>query len=415
MNRSYVLLAACITTTAWAWAGEADLPLVASSEAGDVLLPQGHRVALYLDCGAGPDSVAAAGLSLTQRSGQVYTFPGVSGPEGTVAYDPDRVVFEVSGLKPDGEYVLGFTWWDADDGGRVQSVQFGPGAEGDWQTVLPPVRAAAFSADKSVPARVLLPLTSPFTREGVLRVAFVKHAGPNAVVNEIRLVERKAHEPAKRVLIVTGDDYAGHDWRATAPALANALREVKGLEVSVTECPAVFGSPLLAHYDAAVIHFKNYDERLPLGPECEQGLRDYVASGRGLAICHFGCGAFQKWAGFREVAGLAYNPALRPHDPHAVFTVNMTGESHPVTLGMASFDVKDELYTCLDGDAPIRVLCEATSVVDKKAYPMAFTVENTGGRVFHCVLGHDASVYESPGARTLYQRGTAWAAGVIEH
>ena len=283
MKRSCVGLVLFLVLTLWTCASDiAALDLV-SPPPGDILLPRDHRVVLYLDCGAGEDSVAAESLSITQRTGQAYVFPNVAGPEGTAVYDADRVVFEVAGLKPDSEYVLGFNWWDADDSGRVQSVEFASGAGGDWQTVLPPVRVAAFSADKSVPARVTLPLTKPFIREGVLSVAFVKNAGPNAVVNELWLLERSVSDPVKRVLIVTGDDYPGHDWRSTAPALAKALREVKGLEVSYTECPAMFGSPLLSHYDAAVVHFKNYDERLPLGPECEKGLKDYVASGHGLA------------------------------------------------------------------------------------------------------------------------------------
>ena len=92
----------------------------------------------------------------------------------------------------------------------------------------------------------------------------------------------------------------------------------------------------------------------------------------------------------------------------------MTQESHPVTTGMIPFEVTDELYTCLDGDAPVRVLCEAQSAVDQHAYPMAFVTEATGGRVFHCLLGHDARVYETSGARALYQRGIAWAAGLVE-
>jgi len=92
--------------------------------------------------------------------------------------------------------------------------------------------------------------------------------------------------------------------------------------------------------------------------------------------------------------------------------VRITEKSHPVTKEMASFEVTDELYTCLDGNAPVHLLCEADSVVDKRAYPMAFVVENTAGRVFHCLLGHDAGVYKTAGARALYQQGIAWAAGL---
>lgn len=408
--RGIALIIVNISLSAGAY-GNAD---AAALSPGDIMLPQGYRMALHLNCGGSERAVTAGDLSMTCLNGTEYVFPGIKGTLGSVFYDPERVTFQLDGLRPDGDYVLGFTWWDADNGGRVQSVQLAAGASGPWQTVLPPVRAAAFHADKPTWARVLLPLTAPYDQGGSLRVAFVKEIGPNAVVNELWLLEREASATVKRVLIVTGDDYTGHDWRATAPALAWALREVKGLEVSITECPAIYGSPLLAHYDATVIHFKNYDDRLPLGPECREGIRAHVASGKGLALCHFSCGAFQDWDGFEAIAGRVYNPDLRPHDPYGAFTVRMTEESHPTTTGMAPFEVTDELYTCLNGDAPIRVLWEAQSVVDQRAYPMAFTVENTGGRVFHCLLGHNAAVYEAPGPRALYQRGIAWAAGLQE-
>lgn len=414
MYRQIVFGAACLLLSALIGAtGETILETTALSP-DDVTLPQGYRMALHLDCGGSERAVTAGDLSMICLNGTGYVFPGIQGALGSVFYDPERVLFQLDGLRPDGDYVLGFTWWDADDSGRVQSVQLAAGATGPWQTVLPPVRAAAFHADKPTWGRVLLPLTAPYDQGGSLRVAFDKETGPNVVVNELWLLEREVSSAVKRVLIVTGDDYAGHDWRATAPALARALREVEGLEVSITECPAIYGSPLLSHYDASVIHFKNYDDRLPLGPECREGIRAHVASGKGLALCHFGCGAFQDWDGFEAIAGRVYNPELRPHDPYGAFTVRMTEESHPVTKDMAPFEVTDELYTCLDGGAPIRVLCEAQSVVDQRAYPMAFTVENTGGRVFHCLLGHNAAVYEASGPRALYQRGIAWAAGLQE-
>ena len=41
--------------------------------------------------------------------------------------------------------------------------------------------------------------------------------------------------PPKRVLIVTGEDYKGHDWRATAPVLAAAIAEDPRLAVETVE------------------------------------------------------------------------------------------------------------------------------------------------------------------------------------
>lgn len=377
------------------------------------LLPDGYRMVAWLNCGEQTCTDEERKPRIQLLNGAAYAFPGVAGPLGSAAFDADRVVYEISGLSPERDYVLGFSWWDEDAHGRVQSAAFSLDADEEtWDTVLPPVRASAFNADKSTWARAHLPFAAPYDRAESLRVAFVSEDGPNAVVNELWLLEREAGPTPRRVLIVTGDDYAGHDWRATAPALAEILREEKQLEVSITESPAIFASPLMIHYDAAVLHFKNYADRLPLGPAIQEGLKRYVESGRGLLLTHFACGAFEEWDGFVDIAGRIWNPALPAHDPHGRFTVRVTDETHPITEGMRDFETIDELYTCLDGDAPITVLCDAVSVVDGRKYPMAFIVENTGGRVFHCVLGHDVVAYQEEGVRYLFQRAIAWALGM---
>lgn len=377
----------------------------------DPLFPDGYQVAAYLNCGEQKCMPENSAPVISLVTGQPFTFPDVPDAAGTAAFDPEKVVYEINGLNPESAYVLGFTWWDADDSGRMQSVAFSKD-NAAWEAVLPSARPAAYNKDKSTWARVLLPLAAPYNATETLRVAFVNEGGPNAVVNELFLLERTAPAKEKRVLIVTGDDYVGHVWRETAPVLAAVLREDDRLEVSINECPAIYGSPLINHYDTTVFHFKNYEERLPLSEACLAGLAAYVASGKGLVIAHFGCGAFQDHPEFAAVAGRIWNPAFRAHDPRGAFNVHIKNPDHPITQGLEAFETTDELYTCLDGNTPITVLCDAVSVVDNKTYPMAFIVEETGGRVFHSVLGHDPVAFESAGVRDLYRRATAWAAGL---
>lgn len=374
-------------------------------------LPTGYEMAAYVDCGSQEDSGAQTEGRIALIAGASHSFPGIEGPLADAAFDATAVQYEITGLEAGTEYVFGFTWWDADNGGRVQSVKYGTGEPLEWTCVLPPVPAVAFDKDKPAWAHVLLPVTAEFRTHGRLVVAFVKEAGPNAVVNQVWLLKETAPAPRKRVLIVTGDDYPGHVWRETAPEFARILREDPRLEVSVTECPAIYGSPLITHYDATLLHFKNYAERLPLGAAIGEGLERYAASGRGVVIAHFGCGAFQEWDGFVDVAGRVWNPKLRGHDPYGTFTVRIENNNHPVTQGMAPFDVTDELYTCLDGNPDIQVLCAATSVVDHKDYPMAFIVP-AFPKVFHCLLGHGTASLQSEGMRALYRSATAWAAGL---
>jgi type 1 glutamine amidotransferase len=161
-----------------------------------------------------------------------------------------------------------------------------------------------------------------------------------------------------------------------------------------------------------VLHFKNYHTRMPTDPAQCAGLEEYVRAGGGLVVAHFGCGAFQEWSGYVKLAGRVWNPSLRGHDPYGPFTVHIVDEDHPITRGMADFETTDELYTCLDGDTQIHTLCNATSTVDQRAYPMTFTLQAGRGRIVHCPLGHDVNALRTAGTRALYRRAAAWVSGL---
>ena len=79
---------------------------------------------------------------------------------------------------------------------------------------------------------------------------------------------------------------------------------------------------------------------------------------------------------------------------------------------MKDFDTDDELYTCLEGNAPIKVIATAKSKVDKQIHPMAFLHQFGKGRVFSCTLGHDVRALQFQAVSELYRRGCAWSAGL---
>jgi type 1 glutamine amidotransferase len=219
-------------------------------------------------------------------------------------------------------------------------------------------------------------------------------------------------DASKRVLIVTGEDYQGHLWQKTTPVLKAELAKAPRLAIEVTEDLTFLRSPRLHEFDAVVMHFKNYDPNVP-GPEGYRNLAKFVEQGGGLVLVHFACGAFQELKeDFVKLAGRAWNPDLRGHDPHGTFRVEIVDPSHPITRGLEVFETTDELYTCLDGDTPITVLAEAASKVDQKRYPMAFVLQYGKGRVFHSPLGHDAAALGVPAVGELFRRGTAWVAGL---
>jgi len=218
-----------------------------------------------------------------------------------------------------------------------------------------------------------------------------------------------------RVLIVTGIDYPGHLWRQTAPVLADALRKDSRLTVFTMEDPWFLDSEAIEKYDVLVLHFQNWQQPGP-GEKARENLRRFVESGKGLLLLHYACGAwYGEWPEFANIAGRVWagpGPNVRQHDPFGPFRVEVVKPENPITRGLADFETKDELYTCLVGDHPIEVLSQAKSKIDGKYYPMAFVSNYGKGRTFHCTLGHDAQALSVPAVQVLFQRGCAWAAGL---
>lgn len=215
----------------------------------------------------------------------------------------------------------------------------------------------------------------------------------------------------RRIVLVTGIDHPAHHWQQTAPALAKVLRADPRLDVTVVEDPNFLATSGLRQYDGVVIHFMDWEVPDP-GPQARAGLQRFVRAGKGLMIVHFGCGAFEDWDGFVQMAGRVWDPNMRPHDPHGAFTVEITDREHPITKGMEAFETTDELYTCLAGETPVHLLATARSKVDQLDYPMAFVLDYGKGRVFHCALGHDVVAIENTGAAELFRRGCAWSTGL---
>jgi type 1 glutamine amidotransferase/HEAT repeat protein len=387
-------------------------------------LAAGTRLVAYLDCGPEKEAKSADGVQLRVVRGKSWQW--ADEPAATVAFEANAVVVEVGGLDTKKKYQLGFMWWDHDGNGRTQSVWIG-GQKVLEKTALPHNQGPA-TLSVAIPA------------SGKATIEFRKEAQSNAVVSEVWLVEGgaplatatatftvvaapvattpvvKANAgAAKKVLIVTGLEYPGHKWRETAPVLVEAIGADKRLEVSVVEEPKFMASPELKKYDVIVLNYQNHNVAAPEGALAN--LKSAVEGGTGLVLFHFACGAFIDWPtktvakDFFTIAGRAWNPKLRGHDPYGAFKVSITDAQHPITKGLSDFETTDELYTCLDGDVPVQVLAKATSKVDKKDYPMAFVLTPGKGRTFHCVLGHDLKAL-GPVVQELYRRGTAWAAGL---
>lgn len=427
---------------------------------------KGFHLACYLDCGPDVTDGVKDGPTLNLLKGQGYHWPGADGTASvrfaTVAFAGKEVTFQASGLNSKKTYVLGLSWWDYDHNDRVQSVVLS-GKDGKDVRVVDKAPLPSHVSGGKMPEERSVVVPPGLYGDGSMKIAIHADGGTNAVICELWLWESDAEgapapaleapkaaaapspaaekaasekaavdkagaewlsacegpykllcakaEPGRtvRVLIVTGVD-GHHRWQQTTPVLLEQLCKDRRLLVDVSADPMILTSDEIKPYDAIVLHFVNGLSASP-GSKALDNLKAFVEGGKGLAVIHFACGAFQGNAEFQNLIGRGYDPRLRGHDPRGEFEVRANDVKHAITAGMQPFKTTDELYTCLAGEAKIEILAVATSKVDKKDYPMAFVLNYGKGRVFHCPLGHDTVALKADGPGELIRRGTAWAAG----
>lgn len=226
----------------------------------------------------------------------------------------------------------------------------------------------------------------------------------------------------KRALVVRGG-WSGHDpVRATElfiPRLQGA-----GFDLDIEDTPEVYADPTaMSRYDLIV-------QSLTLGSATVdevEGLRQAVAAGAGFGGWHGGIiDSFRASTDYLQLVGAQF--AAHPHAPqdrgrtdveaNRDYTVHFTkaGATHPITEGLADFDVSTEQYWVLS-DPLIEVL--ADSVLEPGegdewpapvTMPVVWTRTWGQGRIFATSLGHTVEVLEMPQVSTIVERGLLWAA-----
>jgi hypothetical protein len=162
--------------------------------------PAGARLVGYLDCGADRPGEFRSTVRMRQFVGSPYTFPESEAVApsrfGDVLFDPNEVVIQMSDLDPKKIYLAGFSWWDYDANGRVESVTAWD-KNGGKRHVLVEHEALPDYLKGGKPAEErAVRIPEDAYASGTLHFGFKKIAGPtNAVVSEVWLWEVDAPKP----------------------------------------------------------------------------------------------------------------------------------------------------------------------------------------------------------------------------
>lgn len=217
-----------------------------------------------------------------------------------------------------------------------------------------------------------------------------------------------------RVLILTGQN--NHAWQETTPVLRSILEDSGRFTVEVTEHPEALTASMLDGVDVILSNWNAWgDAAVKAWSEpARTALLEFVRHGRGFVSVHAGTSSFYDWKDYQELAIAAWGLGVTGHGSRHDFRVAFTDASHPISRGMTSFTIHDELWHSVPIQPGATILATAYSSVDAKGSgkdePMVMVRDFGKGRSVNILLGHDAQAMRCPSFGLLLGRSLEWAA-----
>jgi type 1 glutamine amidotransferase len=177
-------------------------------------------------------------------------------------------------------------------------------------------------------------------------------------------------------------------------ALATLLR---GLDLQVRVISDDVGDlnpDNLSRFDVILNYSTAYEPSL----DQVDALLEAIRRGVGFVGLHSATATFKGSPAYFEMVGARFVK----HPPFGQFTVEITDSTHPITRGMASFDVEDERYELTDLADGLRVLAH------NEGHPMIYVTEYGQGRVCYIALGHDRRSLTRPEYARLLVQAVEW-------
>jgi type 1 glutamine amidotransferase len=213
-----------------------------------------------------------------------------------------------------------------------------------------------------------------------------------------------------RILVVTG----GHNYKTEQ---FNQMLESLGPGISykVSSLPGAYDMFLPENrdqYDVLVFYHmwqKITDEQANTFEEC-------IRNGKPVVALHHSICAFDGWPGYWDIIGgkyfhavtnfkgKEYQPCSYIHDLH--FNVKVVNQKHPVTKGVADFEIFDETYKGYyveDGVTPLLTTDEPSSTST-----IGWAKKYGKSKIVVLQSGHDAPTFENPDFRKLLKQAIIW-------
>lgn len=226
-----------------------------------------------------------------------------------------------------------------------------------------------------------------------------------------------------QLLVISG---GRHPYAESSPILGDFL-SAAGYDLSITDNPSILANAAeMSEYDALIFNTRREDlpdfGDLTLSPAEQEGMKQFIRSGKGFICLHIGTCVPTAWPEFHDITGGGWITGSSFHPPYGEFTVNISNPAHPGVQGVSDFTIHDELYMGLAfrDDNDVFITADADegthpwgpqrqpTYMPAGTFPLGWTRQYGAGRVFVLLLGHDARSFETPGFQKLVLNGVEW-------
>ena len=206
--------------------------------------------------------------------------------------------------------------------------------------------------------------------------------------------------------VITGGH--AHD----VPSFQRLCRSLDGVDAYVQHLDDFASSPQAVRdsYQVVLFYFmplpEPTDEGLPwfMGKP-RDALERLIETGQGIFVLHHALVAYRTWDFWNTVVGIADRREFG-YAPDQTLRIEVADPDHPITRGLAAWELTDETYTVNLPGADSHVLL--TTDHPKCMRTVAWTREVGKSRVFCLQSGHDNAAFSNPNFGALLQRGIEW-------
>gem|GEM_PF-3377339 len=227
-----------------------------------------------------------------------------------------------------------------------------------------------------------------------------------------------------KCLIITGQN--NHEWVQTTPEITHILNLTGKIDVEVKDNLDLLSEADFKGVDFIVMNWNNWHHRdLPrkdMPEKASIAIENFVKNGGGVISIHAAAALNNVSDGIRQLTVGKFVGGKTKHPSTRTFLVNVI-KDHPVTKGLSSFMIYDELWVDPEYTENAEILAESLLSVEsatqiKRNPPVTENIPSVAfakygkGKCVYTTLGHDYLAMRFFGFRTLLINSAFWMSDI---